>query len=396
MRLIWSADCSGEDPWIVLRTRGFEPHLWGLQRPGRRPLIKHRFPMLIGADGSLVREAASFLYDVAYVRGSTRSIRTLETYAESLYSWLSYAEGHALGWRRPTASMLASFRDQMLGTDGTRDQPLSRRTVNLRLSVAFEFYKHLASKDEGEGPAIIQRDEAWTASSLSVKKTASSVSALTRLRVRVYRRRPRALSAEHCRSLSEELAAAYRLMWQWSLCTGLRTSSLLRIKFSAFEALKGSARSDSILSVIAKGGRLVTVHVPEALREATDRYVEVDRRLAASRASLHTRDPALFLNCTGRPVTSKGYYRAVRRAAARLQIRAFPHQARTTFATFVRDRLERLIATGQQLDSVKIVQSLLAHADAATTEAYLESIDVPSMDVLQILEELASRTTQRT
>ena len=51
------------------------------------------------------------------------------------------------------------------GTDGTRDEPLSRRTVNLRLSVAVEFYKHLASKDEGEDLAVNQRDEVWAASS---------------------------------------------------------------------------------------------------------------------------------------------------------------------------------------------------------------------------------------
>jgi AICAR transformylase/IMP cyclohydrolase PurH len=82
-------------------------------------------------------------------------------------------------------------------------------------------------------------------------------------------------------------------------------------------------------------------------------------------------------------------------AAARLRIHAFPHQARTTFATFVRDRLERANAAGRQLDPVKIVQSLLAHADAATTEAYLDSIDVPSLDVLRILDDLALRATQR-
>lgn len=393
MRLVWSAERSEEDPWTVLRTRGYEPQLWGLLRSDRRPLIKHRFPLLIGADGHLVREAFSFLYDIGYVRGSTRSVRTLETYAESLYSWLSYAEEHELGWRRPTAPMLASYRDQMLGTDGTRDHPLSRRTANLRLSVAVEFYKHLANIDGSQELAVIQRDEAWAASSPSVKRIASSSSSLARLRVRVYRRRPRALSTEHCQHLSGELKAAYRLMWQWALCTGLRTGSLLRLRLSAFQALASSAGSDPMLSVLAKGGKLVTVHVPQALRDATQRYIEVDRRLAASRRSSPANDAALFLNRTGRPVTAKAYYRAVRRAAARLRIRAFPHQARTTFATFVRDRLEKLSAAGHQVDAVKIVQSLLAHADAATTEAYLDSIDVPSLDVLRILDELAFCTT---
>jgi integrase len=55
----------------------------------------------------------------------------------------------------------------------------------------------------------------------------------------------------------------------------------------------------------------------------------------------------------------------------------------------MRDKLEAMNEAGGNLDAVKVVQSLLAHADARTTEQYLESIDVPSLDVLQILDELA-------
>jgi integrase len=55
----------------------------------------------------------------------------------------------------------------------------------------------------------------------------------------------------------------------------------------------------------------------------------------------------------------------------------------------VRDKLEQLARRGTEFDAVKIVQSLLAHADARTTEQYLESIDVPSIDVLRILDELS-------
>jgi hypothetical protein len=44
---------------------------------------------------------------------------------------------------------------------------------------------------------------------------------------------------------------------------------------------------------------------------------------------------------------------------------------------------------GANLDAVKVVQSLLAHADARTTEQYLESIDIPSLDVLQVLDAFA-------
>jgi integrase len=97
----------------------------------------------------------------------------------------------------------------------------------------------------------------------------------------------------------------------------------------------------------------------------------------------------LFINTQGRPVTGKGYYRAFSRASAAAGLRARPHQARSTFATRVRDKLEQVCTAGAEIDVVKVVQALLAHADACTTEQYLESIDVPSLDVLRILDELA-------
>jgi integrase len=120
------------------------------------------------------------------------------------------------------------------------------------------------------------------------------------------------------------------------------------------------------------------------------RYIQVDRMLV--RGTHQASDEALFLNAAGRAVTPKGYYRAVKRAGVRIGIRVWPHQARTTFATHVRDKLELARLAGRQIDAVKVVQSLLAHADARTTEQCLESIDVPSLDVLQILDELARIT----
>jgi hypothetical protein len=48
-----------------------------------------------------------------------------------------------------------------------------------------------------------------------------------------------------------------------------------------------------------------------------------------------------------------------------VKVSARPHQARTTFATYVRDKLEAMNYEGANLDAVKIVQSLLAHVAAA-------------------------------
>lgn len=390
MRLIWTADGPVSSVWATLMSKGYASTALTVKMPPGEGRIPRRFPILMSKTGGFIDEAFRFLFDVAYLRGATTSIRTLETYAESLLSWLTYAEGAGLPWQRPTVSMLATFRDYLLGTRGSRPRPLSRRTVNLRLTVVMEFYRYLGlvTPDTAPQDAALPRAQRHFASASGYRVHTRST--FQRLRLRVYSRRPVALRAEQCRALCSELDNPYRLMWQWALCTGLRTVSLVQIGLDAFQKLSRSA--GETFEIGAKGGRVVSVTVPAALREATERYIAISRVIAAVLTPVKPQAQALFLNRGGRPVTSKAYYRALKRAARRLKITAHPHQARTTFATHVRDKLEKLGREGLQVDPVKVVQSLLAHADARTTERYLESIDVPSVDVLAVLDELC-RTT---
>lgn len=395
MRLIWTQPGAVSDVRRTLRAHRHDTpqcQLNEIEDPGR---ITRKYPVLIDANGVFVEEIFSFLFDIGYVRGTTQSARTLQTYGESLLAWLSYAEARGLEWRRPTAIMLAQYRDHLLGTQAF-DRPLrvlARRTVNLRLTVAIGFYKHLGWIS-GSGSLTL-------ASSRHLNHVARkrpllvvrSASGFEGLRVRTYSRRPMALRAEQCRALCFELHNPYRLMWQWALCTGLRTVSLVQIDLKAFESMVECASDPQTLDVVAKGGKVVTVSVPTGLRNLTELYIAIDRVMAAAAAETPLPQSTLFLNSDGRPVTSKGYYRALKRAGRRLKIRVRPHQARTTFATYVRDKLEALNRRGQQIDAVKVVQCLLAHSDARTTEEYLESIDVPSLDVLAILDELCAETT---
>jgi hypothetical protein len=116
MRLIWTGEEAVSETRLALKARGYEPAHLGLPEQAVSRIAR-RVPVLISRSGLFVPEAFSFLFDVALVRGSTRSTRTLETYAESLVSWLKYAEDKGIQWRRPTVAMLATYRDSMLGTD---------------------------------------------------------------------------------------------------------------------------------------------------------------------------------------------------------------------------------------------------------------------------------------
>lgn len=248
MRLIWTGAEPVAEIRFTLKARGCDPAqvglaedaVWRIDRP---------FPVLISQSGRFVEEAFSFLFDVAFLRGSTRSPRTLETYADSLVSWLAYAERKGRQWRKPTTVMLAAYSDHLLGTDGAdrrAPRPLSRRTVNLRLTVAIEFYKHLGWIPS-EGP--VRRSPCGFASGGSARHQTLRPDAhrrdFRRLRVRIYSGRPKALPIEHCQTLSQGLRQPYRLMWQWALCTGLRTCSLVRISLKSFKRFKSNTNGRS-------------------------------------------------------------------------------------------------------------------------------------------------------
>jgi integrase len=302
MRLLWTADRPAPLIRRTLAEHGYSSLCAALPLDSEWR-IGRRFPVLVDASGCVLTESFGFLYDVGIIRGSTRSFRTLETYAESLCDWLTFAEEAGLSWRLPTASMLAMYRDHMLGTvirDPKRSRPLSRRTVNLRLTVSIEFYKHLADSRDGDGDH-------------GDRLLSRRISSFRRLRIQLDRRRPRALSPDQCTRLCERLRGAYRLIFQWALCTGLRTASIVSIPLVDFVNMLQGRASSRLMEVRAKGGKCVSVHVPPQLIEATKRYIEIERVLSA-RLNRRGKAATLFINSRGTPVTGKAYYRAFCRA----------------------------------------------------------------------------------
>jgi integrase len=379
MKCIWtSVRPSGEIEATLKRVEIADP---GVTLPkvslGR---VRKRFPIFLDGQGTFLNDAFSFFYHIAFIKGSTRSERTLETYAESILAWLRFAEGRGLDWRRPNNANLGAFRDSML-TREIDDQPsgigLAKRTVNLRLAALSEFLKHLDTSTSAVNSVDLTAEPSGRRADPRLMK------------VRIYSKRPRALTAVVCRSLTLELKLTQRLVWQWMLCTGLRSSSVLALTLAQGKGLAKSSL-DPHVTVPSKGSKEVTVYVPVTLREATQSYLDVVRPLLKRRRGAHNADSALFLNSLGNPLKRSAFYRAFSRATTKLKVKAHPHQARSTFASRVRQLLEQLREQRPDIDPVKVVQSLLGHSDVRTTEDYLESIDVPSVEILQLLEALGS------
>lgn len=134
--------------------------------------------------------------------------------------------------------------------------------------------------------------------------------------------------------------------------TGLRVSELIHIQLADLHLAEG------LIVTIGKGDkeRLVPLGT-QAIRW-------VEKYLADSRPLLlkGRRDPFLFLNFHGRPLTRQGIWKNLQQTVrnAGINKRVTPHTLRHSFAT-------HLLENGADL---RTVQDLLGHADISTTQIY--------------------------
>ena len=142
-------------------------------------------------------------------------------------------------------------------------------------------------------------------------------------------------------------AAMLHLMY----AAGLRVSELVGIKLSELNLEAG------FLSVEGKGGKRRLVPIGAVARERVTAYLgEVRGRWAAAG------ERAIFVTDRGRPMTRQGFWEIVRKYAGVAGIckPLSPHKLRHSFAT-------HLLRGGADL---RVIQTLLGHADIATTQIY--------------------------
>jgi integrase/recombinase XerD len=136
---------------------------------------------------------------------------------------------------------------------------------------------------------------------------------------------------------------------------GLRVSELVELALSALDLRAG------LLRVSGKGRKERLVPLGEPALRALSTYLEEERPLLARRAR---RPPeAVFLSRRGAAMTRQNFFTRLRGLALRARIpreRVSPHVLRHAFAT-------DLLEGGADL---RVVQTLLGHADLATTQVY--------------------------
>jgi integrase/recombinase XerD len=172
---------------------------------------------------------------------------------------------------------------------------------------------------------------------------------------------PRVLRTEQTAALIESvdaetpLALRDRAMLEVLYAAGLRVSELVRLPLS------GVDRRAGLLRVAGKGRRERVVPLGAPALAALDAWLAGGRpRLArdARRAG-----DAVFLSQRGAPMTRQNFFARLRRLALAAGLSAAgvsPHVLRHAFAT-------DLLEGGADL---RVVQTLLGHADLATTQIY--------------------------
>ena len=139
---------------------------------------------------------------------------------------------------------------------------------------------------------------------------------------------------------------------------GLRVGEICALRVEDLRLDTGYAQ------VRGKGDKERMVPLGRAAVEALERYVTAGRpalqQAARSRVMGHAR--TLFLNIRGRPLTRQWVWQMVRDAGRLQATKASPHMLRHSYAT-------HMVEHGADLRSV---QTLLGHADIATTQVYTQ------------------------
>ncbi len=145
-----------------------------------------------------------------------------------------------------------------------------------------------------------------------------------------------------------------RAMLSVTYAAGLRVSELVGLTLGDVDLKRG------IVSALGKGSKRRLVPLGEVALDHVSAYLAA--RLAAESASTRAPSAVLFRSPRGGRLTRQGFWKIVRQHArvAGLASRVHPHQLRHSFAT-------HLLSGGADLRSV---QTLLGHANIATTEVY--------------------------
>jgi integrase/recombinase XerD len=273
----------------------------------------------------LIEEYLNFL---AVEKGASRN--TLEGYRRDLNRYADFVSDLEISDMRQIGSdHLISYLGRL------KDEGLAANSVNRALAALRGFYKYLLREKKLESTPVAHIGLA-----------------------RGWMRLPEVLSREEMVLLLAQPGSATpsavrdAAMLELIYATGIRVSELTAMTLNQINWQVG------YVIVMGKGGKERIVPLGRMAYEQVQRYAEQARpRLLKDR-----RSDTLFLNRSGKGLTRQGFWKIVKKyaAKAKLEAKVHPHTFRHSFAT-------HLLEGGADLRSVQI---MLGHADISTTQIY--------------------------
>ncbi|WP_176955176.1 tyrosine-type recombinase/integrase [Rhodoferax sp. OV413] len=350
----------------------------------------HLVAVVISPDGTPHESANGYLTEIA-TRSRSATGDTVRSYAEALVTWLDFLARQRLALNEVTEEQLAHFRNY-LQTDTAGQLAKSNNTTRHRLAVACGFCKWAQLRGRFESPLgqyllLIARDGSghgnWRGRG-DLRKGGMSIAP------RKEGRLPRVLNQEEIAHLFMLSPPLYALIFRWCIATGMRRFEVCSLKVSdlpspdAIDRVQGGLLS---INVLRKGSREQTVQVPAALLHETAWYVRTERELPSN--DLYA--DFIFLNSRGRPVNRASVSKVFRKCANRINSDATLHHLRHTFSVHVLSLLDSL-ESDRPINSLKVLQVLLGHANVQSTEIYLQAMEVTSDAVIKALDFLYGAT----
>ncbi|WP_083664442.1 tyrosine-type recombinase/integrase [Herminiimonas arsenitoxidans] len=335
--------------------------------------------------GVPIWEPTQFLADIS-LRSRSRTGDTVRTYAESILPWLAFLFLNRVLLIDVTEETFGIYRSYIVNqvTSGGR-RKYSSATANQRMAVVTSFHSWGQRTGRmrspfGEYLLVDQRighSTAWRSNRLRRAMP---------LMPNVIQRMPQALSHDEIRQICLITPSPYRLMLRWCVVTGMRRSEVCNLRISDLPSQNQiDNASDGLvrISILRKGAREQTVHVPVALVEETNWYCLMER--GSPQVDFEN---YVFLNKRNFPISRASLTKRFRKSADQIGCSATLHHLRHTFAVHVMSLLEHSNAQGEELNSLKTLQVLLGHSNSVTTEIYLQAMETSSASVITALDYL--------
>ncbi|GGK15201.1 tyrosine recombinase XerD [Caldalkalibacillus thermarum] len=145
--------------------------------------------------------------------------------------------------------------------------------------------------------------------------------------------------------------------------TGIRVSELISLRLDDVHLQMG------FIKCMGKGSKERIIPLGQMAIDALSQYINNGRK----KLDKTRRQKVLFLNHHGRPLTRQGFWKIIKKYAAKAGIKKeiTPHTLRHSFAT-------HLLENGADL---RAVQEMLGHADISTTQIYTHVTKVRLKDI---------------